>query len=149
MCIGLNVTEVAHDIQQQVSRFITSDLSLVNSYDTWHGTCISMYCTCQYLMHRHVLGTKNVWKQLQKVTQGRVRDRGVTWFPELVDKSECIYTCTMYMCIAQYLIGKSIKTHLYWAMKNCQKSAENLRRLIDNIPAHYQVSMFYPLHTCT
>ena len=44
VCIGLNVTEVAHDIQQQVSRFITSDLSLVNSYDTWHG-----------IIHIHVL----------------------------------------------------------------------------------------------
>jgi hypothetical protein len=98
---GLRVTEVAHDIQQQVSHFITADLSLVNSYDTWHGT-------------------KNVWKQMLKITQGRVRDRGVTWFPELVDKR------------------KSIKTHLYWAMKNCQRSADCLRRLVDNIPAHYE-----------
>ena len=43
------MTEVAHDIQQQVSRFITSDLSLVNSYDTWHGT----YILC--IAHTHVL----------------------------------------------------------------------------------------------
>ncbi len=33
---GLRVSEVAHDIQQQVSRFVVS-LSLTNSYDTWHG----------------------------------------------------------------------------------------------------------------
>ena len=38
--VGLHVTEVAHDIQQQVSRYVTSDLSLVNSYDTWHGNLI-------------------------------------------------------------------------------------------------------------
>ena len=90
MCIGLNVTEVAHDIQQQVSRFITSDLSLVNSYDTWHGTYMYTLHTYMY-MYVHMLGTKNVWKQMQKITQGRVRDRGVTWFPELVDKSEYIH----------------------------------------------------------
>ena len=36
-------------------------------------------------------GTKNVNKQLRKVTEGRVRDRGVTWFPLLTDKSECMF----------------------------------------------------------
>ena len=36
-------------------------------------------------------GTKNVNKQLRKVTEGRVRDRGVTWFPQLTDKSECMF----------------------------------------------------------
>ena len=25
-----------------------------------------------------------------KSSQGRVRDRGVTWFPDLVDKSKCM-----------------------------------------------------------
>ena len=36
------------------------------------------------------VGTKNVAMEL-KITQGRVRDRNVTWFPELVDKRElCI-----------------------------------------------------------
>jgi hypothetical protein len=64
---GLRVTEVAHDIQQQVSRYVVS-LGLTNSYDTWHGT-------------------KNVAKQMLKISQGRVRDKRVTWFPELVDKS--------------------------------------------------------------
>lgn len=32
------------------------------------------------------IGTKNVSKELKKITQGRVRDRGKTWFPELTDK---------------------------------------------------------------
>ena len=44
---GLNVVEVAHDIQTQVARHITSDLGLLNSYDTWHGqyiTCDSLLC---------------------------------------------------------------------------------------------------------
>ncbi len=39
-------------------------------------------------------GTKNLSKCLQKVTQGRVRDKGLTWFPELVDKRTFpILTC--------------------------------------------------------
>ena len=46
------MTEVAHDIQQQVSRFITTDLSLVNSYDTWHGIHnIYMQCMCTHFMY--------------------------------------------------------------------------------------------------
>ena len=32
------------------------------------------------------LGTKNVAKALKKITAGPVRQKGVTWFPELVDK---------------------------------------------------------------
>ena len=35
--------------------------------------------------------------------------------------------------------GKSIKTSLYWAMKNCGGDAECLRQLITNISKHYQV----------
>lgn len=33
-----------------------------------------------------VVGTKNVAKQMSKITQGRVKDRNKTWYPELVDK---------------------------------------------------------------
>ena len=37
------------------------------------------------------VGTKNVAKELMKINQGWVRDRNVTWFPDLVDKRElCI-----------------------------------------------------------
>ena len=36
-------------------------------------------------------------------------------------------------------VGKSIKTSLYWAMKNCGGDAECLRQLITNISKHYQV----------
>ena len=32
------------------------------------------------------VGTNNVAKELKKITQGRVKDRNVTWFSELVDK---------------------------------------------------------------
>ena len=43
ICLGLNIVEVAHDMQQQVKRFITADMKLVNSYDTWHGMICSMF----------------------------------------------------------------------------------------------------------
>ena len=34
------------------------------------------------------LGTKNVGKEVKKISQGRVRDRNRTWFTELSDKRE-------------------------------------------------------------
>ena len=34
---GLNIVEVAHDNQKQVKQYITDDLKVLNSYDTWHG----------------------------------------------------------------------------------------------------------------
>ena len=34
---GLNITEVAHDMQLQVAKHIKNDLQFVNSFDTWHG----------------------------------------------------------------------------------------------------------------
>lgn len=40
MCLGLNVVEVAHDIQKQVSKYVTATLKLTNSYDTWHGNTV-------------------------------------------------------------------------------------------------------------
>ena len=46
-------------------------------------------------------------------------------------------------------IGKSIKVHLYWAMKNCGDSPSKLQELILNIPCHYQVHvlMSFILHS--
>ncbi len=37
---GLNIVEVAHDNQSVVKKFVTDDLKLTNSYDTWHGKFI-------------------------------------------------------------------------------------------------------------
>ena len=34
----LKVVEVAHDNAATVKNYITEDLHLLNSYDTWHGT---------------------------------------------------------------------------------------------------------------
>ena len=36
-------------------------------------------------------------------------------------------------------VGRSIKTHLYWAMKNCGEAPDKSCALIMNIADHYQV----------
>ena len=44
--LGLTIMEVAHDFQAQVSKYVRNELSLQNSYDTWHGTCSIL---CMYI----------------------------------------------------------------------------------------------------
>ena len=75
-----------------------------------------------------------------------MKDKGIKWFPQLTDKSESIWSVNyahMRIHRSHYTdvcyLEKSIKVHLYWAMKNCGGSAEKLKALIENIPAHYQV----------
>ena len=36
--VGVKVTEVAHDLQFCVKKFVTEELGVMNSYDTWHGS---------------------------------------------------------------------------------------------------------------
>ena len=69
-----------------MSKFVVGE-GLTNSYDTWHGedilyTWLNDFWFC--------LGTKNVGKQMLKISSGLVRNKGVSWFPEFVDKSKCI-----------------------------------------------------------
>ena len=35
--VGVNVTEVDHDFQVSVMKYVTTELGILNSYDTWHG----------------------------------------------------------------------------------------------------------------
>ena len=100
--LGLHITEVAHDIQGQVSKYVTKDLGLVNSYDTWHGMFRITICSVLTLLYKtldthscHFIGTKNVAKELRKITEGRIRDRDISWFPELYDKSKMPLYCTV------------------------------------------------------
>ena len=46
--VGLRVIEVAHDIQSQVEKYVSTDLRLVNSYDTWHGKGLRNHCMCMF-----------------------------------------------------------------------------------------------------
>ena len=64
--------------------------------------------------------TKGITKELKKITSGPKRDKNKTWHPELSDKAG------------------AIRTHAYWAMKNCEGSADKLVGYLDNIPNHYK-----------
>ena len=64
--------------------------------------------------------TKEIRKSVSKITKGARKNIGVTWHPDLSDK------------------GAGIKTHIYWAMKNCQGQANEIVSAMDNIEAHYQ-----------
>ena len=87
---GLNVTEIAHDIHTPVSSYVTRELGLVNSYDTWHGKTWNIILIV-FILHVYLFqGTKNVAKEMSKITKGPVKTRGITWFPELADKSKII-----------------------------------------------------------
>ena len=53
-------------------------------------------------------------KSMKKISEGQVKDRGVTWFPELVDKSKD-YTFTLFWyctCIWCAFIRK-VSKHAY------------------------------------
>ena len=54
---------------------------MVRVYDVkyFHVLAFNLLCT-------FIIGTKNVAKEMKKICQGKVRDRGKTWFPQLVDK---------------------------------------------------------------
>ena len=82
LLLGLNVVEVAHDNCSSVKNYITKDLNLINSYDTWHGKLFHVSA-----WHHLVIGTKNVAKSLKTVAVGTAKTAGVTWFTELSDKS--------------------------------------------------------------
>ena len=71
----LNIVEVAHDHQVQVKNYVTEDLKLLNSYDTWHGNLLIYLCVCEYL-HDYA-GTKNVVKETKKVSKRPLESLGL------------------------------------------------------------------------
>ena len=108
---GLHVTEVAHDYQPRVTRYVCDVLELKNSYDTWHGKN-HFYSLLQAYNPATILsGTKNVAKGLKSITQGAKKNEGKTWFSQLSDKSKlydiqiCAWTCN----IPIFMQGKASK----------------------------------------
>ena len=59
-------------------------------------------------------------KAAKKIGKGLKRDQGKTWHPQLADKAA------------------GIKTHVYYAMKNCKGSVQYLLNSLDNIKDHYR-----------
>ena len=55
-------------------------------------------------------------RELKKVTEGLLRDRGKKWFPELTDKRKVACRTYLYMyshLFDVHLLGYSMKIHLY------------------------------------
>ena len=76
-------------------------------------------------------------REMKKITEGRVKDKGKTWFPQLVDKGKDVYTIKFdILCVFTLIIRRSVKVHLYWAMNNCSDSPSKLQELIMNIPRY-------------
>lgn len=85
---GLNVSEVAHDHQVQVKKYVVEELHLKNSSDTWHGKSFFIPCchTCKLSCSAFTSGTKGVAKAMNKIAQGPAYKEGTTWFQQLFDK---------------------------------------------------------------
>jgi hypothetical protein len=64
--------------------------------------------------------TKGIARNIRKLTSGTKANKFKTWHPELSDKAA------------------SIKTHIYWAMKECGGDADKLRSDILNLVFHYK-----------
>ena len=138
---GLRITEVSHDIQQQVSHYVTEQ-GLVNSYDTWHGMVkVCSYAIAVSMLYLHTHQEQKMWESRWQ------RSHWEEWgteqrlgFQSLLTRVS-VLVCAIYCRISNLccLIGKNVKTHLYRAMKNCECSADCLRSLISSIPSHYSV----------
>ena len=77
---------------------------------------------------------------MNKITEGRVKDKGKTWFPQLVDKRKSVLFDILY--VFTLIIGRSVKIHLYWAMKNCSDSPNKLKELIISPVTTRYICMF-------
>ena len=91
LCVDLNVVEVAHDNAATVKNYITEDLRLLNSYDTWHG--VVAHFPMLLMVSVLYLGTKNVVKSMRKISCGAKKTEGRSWFVKLSDKCEWSHTC--------------------------------------------------------
>ncbi|XP_070567203.1 uncharacterized protein [Ptychodera flava] len=113
---GVQIKAHAHDRNASVNKYLREQRpDVINSLDTWHVT-------------------KEIGKQLKKITGGARKNHGKIWHQELADK------------------GASIKTHFYWCMKRsmnflqeqneCEETqaeaVQLLRRNLLNIVDHYR-----------
>ena len=100
-----------------------------------------MVSSASLVLFLYCIGTKNVPRAMTSTATGAKKRAGITWFPELSDKSEGQCN-TIVSYDVHGIIGKSTKTHLYYSMKNCNKSPNNFRDSIANNVDYYQVRYF-------
>lgn len=73
--VGLNISEVAHDHQVSVKKFVTEELGVLNSYDTWHG--IYLFFKLPFNSKLHILqGRRMLWRLSRRLLKARWRMRG-------------------------------------------------------------------------
>jgi len=100
-----------------------------------------------------------VKKAIKKVASGLVRDAEKTWFSELSDKGAGYYSLSklsswnlwkplLHFKPVIFIPVKCTKTHIYFAMKNCNGDANKLRSYMLNIINHYKVPVGADLSIC-
>ena len=135
-CKILWILEIAHDIQQQVSKLVVGE-GLTNSYHTWHS---EDFLNTRLNGYWSGLGTKDVGKQMLKTSSGLVRNRSVLWLLELVDKCKCItQTVLLYGEVHPFN-----KTQLYLVIKTVGIKSTEVQNP-QRIP-HIPVSVYH--NTC-
>ena len=63
---------------------------------------------------------KSIEKQMNKIARGAKGKHGQTWHSEITDKV------------------LSVRTHVQYAIRNCNGNADTLRAMMDNVTEHYQ-----------
>ena len=71
----------------------------------------------------------------------KVRDNGTILCGTVLPMYLPTYLPTQTLTSSLIYVSRSIKTHLYWAMKNCGEDPDKLCALNMNIADHYQVCM--------
>ena len=79
--------------------------------------------------------TRSCWRSLRALRRTRASSGSLN---SLTSVRVMLHLCK-FLCVVRQ-IGKSIKIHLYWAMKNCGASPDTVQQLIVNVPKHYEVS---------
>ena len=111
-------------------------------------------CSTAYL----IAGTKNVDKQLRKITTGRVRDRDVTWFPQLVDKSEyfncCCYCVELLHIREEYQGAPVLGNEELWRLSGSASSPHRecttaLHGIDNHTKCHVMYSCYYVFRATT
>ena len=71
--VGFDIREVAHDYATTVSAYITNELKVLNSYDTWHGMYLYVY-NIEYNMYILFIITVILYRRNEECGKGDEKD---------------------------------------------------------------------------
>ena len=108
-------------------------------------------------------------KAIKKVASGLQRDSEKSWFAELSDKGIKLIQKSKLSCVCIYLTDKGLlsavtetkaflsflvkctKTHIYYAMKNCNGDGNALKtymmNIIDHCKVHLSIVCIFPINS--